>query len=401
MIPNTKYRVLTSFPDYRGGSIVNLMASIIRGRGGESDYPSLRLLPPEEIAEHTDLVLLVVDGLGYQHLMRHLPEGLLGRNLRGPLTSVFPPTTVAAITSFLTGDAPQQHALTGWHTYLRELGCVMTVLPGTPRYGGVSYRKADLDPVRLFGHVPLADRIRTRSIFVSPAHIAHSDFNLAHLGRAELLTFQTLSGMFRQAVRAIRSDPKPKYLYLYWPGLDTIGHEQGIESATARVQLRQIELALSDFLAATAHTDTLLLVTADHGQIDTTGADRIDLADHPDLGRCLALPLCGEPRTAFCYVRPALVEELERYCLEVLGDKLDLIRSRELIERGLFGLGEPHPRLEERIGDYTLLMRGNRVIRDWLPREKPHLQVGVHGGLSPAELQVPLCVFQANSGTPR
>jgi hypothetical protein len=401
MIRSTKHRVLTSSPDYRGGSIVNLMASIICGRGGESDYPSLHLLPSAEIAEHTNLVLLVVDGLGYQYLIRHLPEGLLGRNLRGPVTSVFPPTTVAAITSFLTGDAPQQHALTGWHTYLRELGCVMTVLPGTPRYGGVTYRKAELDPVRLFGHVPLADRIRTRSIFVSPAHIAHSDFNLAHLGRAELLTFQTLSGMFRQAVRAIRSDLRPKYLYLYWPELDTIGHEQGMESAAARAHLRQIELALTDFLAAMAHTDTLLLVTADHGQIDTTESDLVDLADHPELTRCLALPLCGEPRAAFCYVRPALVEQFELYCLEVLGDKLEMIQSRELIERELFGLGEPHPRLEERIGDYTLLMGGYRVVRDWLPWEKTHLQVGVHGGLSPAELQVPLCVFQANSGTPR
>ena len=113
------------------------------------------------------------------------------------------------------------------------------------------------------------------------------------------------------------------------------------------------------------------------------------------------LPLCGEPRTAFCYVRPALVEEFERYCLEVLGGKLDLIRSRELVEKGLFGLGEPHPRLDERIGDYTLLIRGNGVIRDWVPPEKLHLQLGVHGGLSPAELLVPLCVFQVNAGAPR
>ena len=380
-------------PDYQGGSIVNLMASIIRGRGGESDYPSLRLLPPEEIAGHTNLVLLVLDGLGYEYLIRRLPLGPLGRNLRGAITSVFPPTTAAAVTSFLTGEAPQQHALTGWHTYLRELGCVMTLLPGHPRYGGVGYRKANLDPVRLFGHVPLPDRIRTRSILISPAPIAYSDFNLAHAGKAELRSFESLAQMFRQAVRAIRSDPDPKYLYLYWPKLDSIGHEQGMESDLALSHLREIELALTDFLVSAGRTDTLVLVTADHGQIDTGEADRIDLADHPELARCLLLPLCGEPRAPFCYVRPARVAQFERYCREVLGNSFDLIPSPELIEKGLFGLGEPHPRLEERIGDFTLLMRGNLVIREWLPHEKRCTQVGVHGGLSNAELQVPLCVF--------
>lgn len=382
-------------PDYQGGSIVNLMASIIRGRGGESGYPSLRLLRPEEIAQHTNVVLLVVDGLGFEYLTRQLPRGALGRSLRGAITSVFPPTTAAAITSFLTGDAPQQHALTGWHTYLRELGCVMTVLPGNPRYGGVSYRKAGLDPVKLFGHVPLSERIQPRSIVVSPAHIAHSDFNLAHLGSAELRTFETLPEMFRKAVRAIRSNTRPKYLYLYWPKLDSIGHERGMASQAALAHLREIELALTDFLVGAAHTDTLLLVTADHGQIDTAESDQIDLANHPELARCLALPLCGEPRAAFCYVRPGRAQQFERYCREMLSDKLDLVRSQELIDQGLFGLGDPHPRLEERIGDYTLLMRDNNVIREWLPCEKHYVQIGVHGGLSTTELKVPLCVFHA------
>jgi hypothetical protein len=371
------------------------MASIIRGRGGRADYPSLRILLPEEIARFKNVVLLVVDGLGADWLARVAPRGPLSRSLRGTMTSVFPPTTAAAITSFLTGDAPQQHALTGWHTYLRELGCVMRVLPGNPRYGGVSYRKASLNPAKLFGNLPLAERIQTPSVVVSPAHIAHSDFNLAHLGSAELRTFATLPQMFRQSIRAIRSSAEPKYLYLYWPELDAIGHQKGMCSSAATAHLREIELALTDFLIAAAHTDTLLLVTADHGHVDTTEGDRVNLVDHPDLADCLALPLCGEPRAAFCYVRPRRLDKFERYCREHLDDKLELFPSPALIEKGLFGRGEPNPRLEERVGDYCLLMRGNRVIRDWLPSERPFTHIGAHGGLSSAELRVPLCVLQA------
>lgn len=381
-------------PDFRGGSIVNLMASIVRARGGESCYPGLRLLPPEEIAGTTNLVLLVVDGLGYGYLREQLPDGIMARHLRGSMTSVFPSATVAAVTSFLTAEAPQQHALTGWFTHLRELGCVLTVFPGHPRYGGVGYRKAGLDPGRLFGHVPVFDRIRTRSVCVCPEDIAGSDFNRAHLGRAELRTFDRLRRMFVQAERAVRAHTDPKYLYLYWPMLDAVGHAQGMGSAAALAHAREIETALADFLDAVAGTDTLVLVTADHGQVDTTPADRIDLAAHPELAACLTLPLCGEPRAAFCYLRPARVARFEAYCREVLGDKLDLVESRELIDRGLFGLGEPHPRLAERVGDLALLMRGHHVIEEPLPNRERTPQVGVHGGLSAAEIEVPLCMFR-------
>jgi hypothetical protein len=385
----------TRYPDYRGGSIVNLMASLIRARGGSADYADLELLPASAIADVQHILLLVVDGLGADWLRQHAPDGLLMRHCQGVMTSVFPATTATAITSYLTGDAPQQHALTGWHTWMRELGCVMTVLPGRPRYGGVGYRQAGINAHELFGHRSVFNRMTTRSVAVSPAHIACSDFNLAHLGCAQLRTFETLHAMFKQAARAIRKARSPSYTYLYWPGLDSIGHEQGIESRHALLHLRQIEQGLEDFIGNIAGTDSLLLISADHGQIDTTAADQLLLDDHPRLADCLTLPLCGEPRAAFCYVHAHRAETFESYCRDLLAERFDLHRSADLIDAGLFGLGTPHPRLMERIGDYTLIARGNHVIRERLPFEQPFHQIGVHGGLSSAELMVPLCLMRA------
>jgi hypothetical protein len=68
----------------------------------------------------------------------------------------------AAITSFLTGTAPRQHGVTGWHMYLRELGAVLAILPGRPRYGGMSFAQAGVDVVKLLGHRPLFDQLRSR-----------------------------------------------------------------------------------------------------------------------------------------------------------------------------------------------------------------------------------------------
>lgn len=386
-------------PDYLGGGIVNLMSSLIQARGGRSDAPSLRELPPDALAPATNLVLLVIDGLGADWLAAGSPDGILSRARCATLTSVFPSTTAAAIPTFLTGDAPLQHGLTGWHTYLGELGCVMTVLPGTPRFGGVSYRQAGIDPTKLFGNIPISDRIATRSILVSPAYIARSDFNLAHLGRGEVVAFRGLHDMFRRTARVLRGwgrhARERKYLYLYWPRLDAIGHEQGMESRGALAHLREIEQALALFMHEIAGTDSLVLVSADHGQLDTQASDVIDLADHPELEDCLLLPLCGEPRAAFCYVKAGRTETFTSYCRDVLADRIDVVPSAQLVEEGLFGLGRHHPRIMERIGDFCLMPRGRNTVRQWLPFEQPHRQIGVHGGLSEAELRVPLCLLRA------
>ncbi|NCC28552.1 MAG: alkaline phosphatase family protein [Gammaproteobacteria bacterium] len=385
-------------PNYDGGGLVNLMSSIIQARGGRSDAPGLRDLPTDELAQATNLILLVIDGLGADWLGRRSPDGILNRARRATLTSVFPSTTAAAIPTFLTGEAPLAHGLTGWHTYFGELGCVMTVLPGTPRCGGVPYRQAGIDPVKLFGATPISDRIATRSILISPAHIARSDFNRAHLGRGESLTFKGLRDMFVRTAGVLhgwkRSRRTPKYLYLYWPRLDAIGHEHGMESAAALAHLREIEQEIAIFMDAIAATDSLMLVSADHGQVDTQLSDTIDLADHPELADHLLLPLCGEPRAAFCYLRSGHASAFRDYCSDRLAERVDLVPSEQLVEEGFFGAGRRHPRLMERVGDVCLLPGGNGVIRQWLPFEQPHRQVGVHGGLSDAELRVPLCLLR-------
>ncbi|NKN33798.1 alkaline phosphatase family protein [Marichromatium bheemlicum] len=391
-------------PDYSGGGIVNLMSTLISARGGQAEAAPLTALPPTRLADTRNLLLLVIDGLGADWLQRHAPDGLLARHRIATLSTVFPSTTTAAITTYLTGDAPLRHGLTGWYTYLRELGCVIAPLPGTPRYGGVPYGRAGLDPVELLGTRPLFDRIATRASVIAPQFIVESDFNRAHSDSAERLGFEGLDDMFGQAARVIRGTPwrpsrrrqddAPRYLYLYWPRLDTIGHQQGIESAAAVAHLQRIEAALERFLELIKGTDTQVLVCADHGQVDSSATTRVDLDDHPELAECLTLPLCGEPRAAFCYLRAGYETQFLRYCETHLAERVEVVPSERLLEAGMFGTGQMHPRLPERIGDYCLLGRDNAVVVDHLPNERGHPMIGVHGGLSRAELEVPLALLR-------
>lgn len=383
-------------PDYQGGSIVNLMSSLVMGLGAEDCiHPPLRELAPTRLHEPTNVVFLVIDGMGLHTLNTHAAGGVLHRHLAGEMTSVFPSTTASAITTFLTGEAPRQHGLTGWHMYLRELASVIAVLPGTPRYGGVPYGKAGVDVARLLGHRPVFDRLMPRSYVIAPTRIAQSDFNRAHQGKADLRAYGTLDEMFKLTERTLREHAARKYLYVYWPELDHLGHVEGIEHPATLAHLHELDEAFAKFMDRIRGSDTLVIVTADHGQIDTTEETNIDLSDHPELADCLLLPLCGERRAPYCYVRPEHRERFEQYVLDELEEFADLYASRDLVEAEWFGAGKNHPRLLERVGDYTLVMKQGYTLKDWLPQEPRYEQVGVHGGVSEREMRVPLVLAEA------
>lgn len=383
-------------PDYQGAGIVNLLSSLITGLGGEPNgYAPLNGLSSAEVGAYRNVVLIVVDGLGYEYLIRQDRGSFLRQHLRGRMTSVFPSTTATAITSFLTGLAPQQHGLTGWHMYFKELGAVLSVLPGVPRYGGIPLGKCGIEAEKFFGHVPIFNRIPLPCYIVSPRRIAHSDFNLAHQGRAELRDFDTIEEFFGVIVRTLRKDVHRKFIYAYWSELDHIGHENGSASPEAEQHLAELDSAFEAFFGNIAGSDTLLIVAADHGQIDTSPERAIELDDHSELNECLILPLCGERRAAYCYVKSGEAQRFERYVQDNLAAYLELHLSRDLLASGCFGSGTPHPRLTERIGDYMLIMKENYVIKDWLPGERPYRQIGVHGGMSPEEMFVPLIVVAA------
>jgi hypothetical protein len=270
----------------------------------------------------------------------------------------------------------------------------MTVLPGTPRFGGVPYRAAGVDTARLFGRRSLFGRIATGSWVLTPQHIARSDFNLAHTGPAQVLGHHGLRSLIRQTARLLRRNREPKYVYVYWPELDSIGHHHGMESQAAADHLALLETALEDLLDRIAGTDTRVLVCADHGQVDRGPGDLIDLGDHPVLSDYLALPLCGEGRASYAYVRSGCEGPFLDYCAGPLGGLVDLYPSRLLREWGYFGTGPAHPRFAERVGDYCLLPTGNRIIRQWLPFEERHHLIGQHGGLTESEMLVPLCLLR-------
>ena len=81
-------------------SITALTSSILSHYGVSPVNPTLPDADRILRSAPRNIVLILLDGLGYPILTRHLPEGsFLRRRLSKTLSSVFPPTTAAAATA--------------------------------------------------------------------------------------------------------------------------------------------------------------------------------------------------------------------------------------------------------------------------------------------------------------
>jgi hypothetical protein len=373
-------------PDYSGGSLVNLMASIVAARGGKALHSPLRNIEIDTARNARNVVLLIIDGLGDNYLMRRGAGGELARRRRAALTSVFPSTTASAITTTYTGRTPLEHGLTGWFTYFGQAGCVSAALPFRSRGDMLPLSRRGVTPEEIYVCGSIFESIAENSFVVTYKDIIDSEYNKCHCRGAQRVAYETLDELVAAVEGAVKSGAERKFVYAYWPVYDMVSHRYGSESAQAEAELRKIDAAFGTLLARLAGTESLVIATADHGFIDVAPEESFELPS--SLAALLKFPLCGERRVAYCHVHdPKTFVEKAR---DWLGDRADVMPSRQLVDEGWFGGGAPHPRFAERIGDVALVMRGRYTIKDWAPGESRHLHIGNHGGTSADEMAIPL-----------
>jgi len=381
-----------AFPDYSGGGFVNLIASLAAACGTEPRHATLGELPPAELAGARNIVFWIVDGLGDNYLTAHRPAGNFARRRRGAISAVFPSTTATAITTSFTGATPAEHGLTGWFTYFSAAGCVAAPLPFRSRGDNLPLGTRGVTHEHLFTAPTLLDALPRRAIVVSARSIVNSDYNLHHSGSAERRAYDDLDGLVTEVALAVRSGPEPKFIYAYWPEFDTQSHRHGVASEQARTEFERVDDAFAELLQRLAGTESAVVVTADHGFMDSPAQDLLELEHGPGLAGLLKLPLCGERRIAFCHVQEGRVAEFSARARDWLGARGEVRASRDLLDEGWFGPGRAHPQLAERIGDLTLVMNGRHTVKDWTPGEPRHLHIGNHGGATDDELLIPLVV---------
>ncbi len=380
------------FPDYEGGSIVNLLSSIIHALGGASPHSGLKNLDPGVFGGASRIVYLVLDGVGFNQLSRFMARGggehFFSRQPFERITTVFPSTTAAAITTLSTGATPAEHGVLSWHLHLHDLGLVGAVLPGTT-LTGTPMAGDDFNLKRYLGLPSYLSSVRSHKRLLSFGALGRSSYSNAGTRWNGYGAYRTLAGMERQIVRFARQGRRG-VAYVYWPLYDTLCHRKGVQATETRRHLAEIDVSLGRLAAGLAGTGTLLLATADHGVVDAPPPNRVELAAVPGLLDCLALLPSGDGRQVSCFVRAGREKRFHEVVARHLAAACVCISGEELLESGLLGPGRPHPALRGRVGDYVLLARDDYAFRVTASLTKARVHKGNHGGLSSDEVHVPL-----------
>jgi predicted AlkP superfamily pyrophosphatase or phosphodiesterase len=177
---------------------------------------------------------------------------------------------------------------------------------------------------------------------------------------------------------------------VYWSDVDHNAHLYGPEDERGEAEFALFSIAMEKFflerLSPQVRRNTVLCLAADHGMIHTRKDPHYELKNHPSLTRRLHMMPSGENRLAYFFIRPGQVEAVREYIERTWPNQFSIIDPVYAAQTGLFGSGEMHPRLYERLGDLMLVARGDAYL--WW-HEKDNFLIGRHGGLHPEEMLVP------------
>jgi hypothetical protein len=351
-------------PEYGGAAVTGLVPALLGGQ----DAPWM----PSGVMDADSVVLLVLDGLGWQAVEAHrslLPE--LTSLHGGPITTVAPSTTASALTSIATGLAPSQHGLVGFR--MRVDHAVLNTL----RWQTTGNRRAP-DPFDMQRHTAFLGRpvpVVTRSEF------RKSGFTDAQLRGGRFVGWHAVSTLVEHCRRLVEAGER--FVYAYYPNIDTVAHEFGLHDSFYVAELRDVDRLVGDLLDVLPGA-AALLVASDHGQVHIDPGGWVELTDLASM-----IEMCaGDARFRYVYAKPGAAAELLAAAREAVGYQAWVLSREELFAEGWIGPAPQGP-IGSRVGDVVLAAREPVAFVD--PAMPLELQlVGMHGSLTPDEMYVPL-----------
>lgn len=392
-------------PDWAGYCFANIPNTVCSLLGEDARRPLPAGVFDGVGTDVEHVVVAFVDGFGWGHFRRARADHpfldrLARRATVTPLTSLYPSETAAAVSTFHTATQPCEHGVLGWNAYVEALGGYLHTLPFTDREGRSLAEAAD--PAALIDERPVYDRLSADSVIVAPAGLNDSAYSGQATTGARGVGYRTVARGACRVRERLAAAERPTYCQFYVPSVDESAHRAGVAHPETDAQLAAVcaalERELVDGLDPAVAERTLLIVTADHGEVDAeTTVDLGTLALDPYLRRDAGgdpIPAVGGPRNLQFYAREGREEALIEALREGLAPLDPLVlRREELLGEDLFGDREPSDRFLRRCPDVLAVPDEGFAWYD-----DGHLsQVGMHGGLHPDEMLVPFAAERVSA----
>jgi predicted AlkP superfamily pyrophosphatase or phosphodiesterase len=363
------------YPDYTN-SIINVSHTILDFYHADTRYPVIPELK-EKLSENIKHVCLVLlDGMGINIIEKHLnPDTFIRKNLEKKITSIFPPTTVAATNAVLTTNLPYQSGYLGWVQYFKKEDTNLTVFLNEDFYDASRHFQNDFKELYLkqdliYDYIKKASpKVKTYELFPSFRANGYKSF---HLQMKKLLE--------------ITRKKEENFSYVYWTQPDMLEHEVGIDDPLIKTTLESLNEELSNF-SKQLNDDTILIVIADHGLVNV---EPIDLFKNEKLMKYLLRNPSMEPRAANFFVKPFKKYQFKKLFNDMYGKYYQLMTKDKFLYSGLIGQGKKHPLLNSFLGDYIAIATSNKFFSF---KEKSSFKAH-HAGLCQGEMEVPLIIYK-------
>lgn len=365
-------------PDYGGACVTEVVPALLRR--DQQLAPSFPSWLPEPVVGAAQVVLLALDGLGWEQLQER--RGLaptLAAMAGGPITTVCPTTTATALTSLTTGRPPREHGIVGYRIRVHD-DEVLNVLRWTISAGDA---RAQVEPEAI---QPVEPFLGAKPPVVTRSEFADSGFTRAHLAGSQLYGWRYASTLVAHVARLTAEGHG--FVYAYYPGLDTVAHEFGF-GAIYNGELVAADRLVADLLAALP-AGAALVVVADHGQVEV--GERIVPIDADVIARTRLLS--GEGRFRWLHAARGEEASLLDLARQRHGDQAWVVSRDEVVAGGWLGPTPPAPEVAARLGDVALVAHAPVAFLD--PADAgAYLLRCRHGSLTRAEVLVPLLGVRA------
>jgi len=374
--------------------------------GGFAGIPN-RIINAFEAGKYDAVVLFFIDAFGWRFFERFQDMPFLKRLATygqiEKLTSQFPSTTAAHVTTIHTGLPVGVSGVHEWIYYEPQLDVVIAPLlfshAGTKERDTLKNTKvqpADLYPSGIF--YPQLGQMGVTPYSFGGHEYTPSTYSNVVMNGAEQRGFKTLSEAFINIRGLIEKAQNPIYINLYFDKIDSLCHEYGPTSPQVEAETQSFLVMMEYHFERmfNGNKRVLFLMTADHGMAEVDPKTTTYLNTHSDFQgfekfiktnrRGKSIVPAGSARDMFLYIHEEQLDEAQDFLAQRLAGRADVVKTEALINDGYFG-DEISSRFRERVGNLIVLSYLNESVW-WYEKDRFEMKFyGHHGGLTPQEME--------------
>jgi predicted AlkP superfamily pyrophosphatase or phosphodiesterase len=360
------------------------------------------------------VVLFLVDAFGWRFFERFQDAPFIKRFAKHgkieKLTSQFPSTTAAHLTTIHTGWNVGQSGVYEWFYYEPQLDAI--IAPLLFSFAGSEYREnlksTNIHPPLLYPRgifYPELKKLGVNPFVFGMREYTPSTYSNVVMAGAELHSFKTLSEALVNLGLLLEKETKPIYVHLYFDKIDSLCHEYGPTALQTETEIETFLLIMEYYFERIfkGNKRILFLMTADHGASEVDPETTTYLNTGPAFmgferfietnRRGQLLVPAGSARDMFLYIKDGMLDDAQAFLVKRLEGKADVVKTESLIENGYFG-EEVSSRFRERAGNLVILPYRYESVW-WYVKDKFEMKFyGHHGGLTPQEMETVLYSYE-------